>query len=236
MNTTDYTPRLLGVAFLGVVLTSLASGASTDAAMGSGSVSDILVHVSDNAGAMRFGVLAGMLNAVGILILGALLYTVLSGYGRTMALVALLCWVGESFFYALNQVAATGLIGLGADFARAGTPDSSVYQSLGGFLSHDVYHLGGVILMFFYCAGGLLWYYLLFTSRVVPRWLSLCGLAAVAVGLVGAGAALLGNSLGLLPFIAILPFEVAIGLVLALRGVDGRAASPATLHVPATAA
>jgi hypothetical protein len=234
MNTTDYTPRLLGIAFLGVVLTSLASGASTDLALGSGGVSDILVHVSDNAGVMRFGVLAGLVNAVGILILATLLYAVLGGHGRTMALVALLCWVGESLFYALNQVAAAGLLGLGTEFMSAGTPASSFYQSLGGFL-HDAYHLGGVILMFFYCAGGLLWYWLLFKSRLVPRWLSSYGIAAVAVGLVGAGAALLGNNLGLLPFIAILPFEVVIGLVLLLRGIHAPATSAPALLIPETA-
>jgi len=214
------TPRYLGAAFLGVVLTSLASGVATDKAMGSGSVSSILQSVAGNADAMHFGILAGLLNAVGILILASLLYSVLQGHGRTIAMVALLCWVGEAFFYTLNEVASTGLLRLGTDFVKAGSPDGSFYQTLGGFLYNDVYKLGGVILMFFYCAGGLAWYYLLYKSRFVPGWLSLYGLAAVAVGIVGASVGLLGNSAGLLPFIAILPFEVIVGFVLTLRGIS----------------
>ena len=214
------TPRYLGAAFLGVVLTSLASGVATDKAMGSGSVSSILQSVAGNADAMLFGILAGLLNAVGILILASLLYSVLQGQGRTIAMVALLCWVGEAFFYTLNEVASTGLLRLGTDFVKAGSPDGSFYQTLGGFLYNDVYKLGGVILMFFYCAGGLAWYYLLYKSRFVPGWLSLYGLAAVAVGIVGASVGLLGNSAGLLPFIAILPFEVIVGFVLTLRGIS----------------
>jgi Domain of unknown function (DUF4386) len=221
------TPRYLGAAFLGVVLTSLASGVATDKALGTGSVSSILQNVAGSADAMHFGILVGLLNAVGILILAALLYAVLEGQGRTLAIVALLCWVGESFFYTINQVASTGLVRLGTDFVKAGSPDGSFYQTLGGFLYNDVYKLGGVILMFFYCAGGLAWYYLLYKSRFVPRWLSLYGLAAVAVGLVGASVELLGNNVGMVPFIALLPFEVIVGLLLMLRGVSEPSASAA---------
>lgn len=229
MNPNAKTPRYLGAAFLGVVLTSLVSGVATSAATGSGGVSSILLSVSNNAGTMRIAVLAGMLNAAGILILATLLYVVLRGQGRTLALVALLCWVGESFFYALNQVAATGLITLGTDFTKAGMPDNSFYQTLGTFLYHDVYRLGGNILMFFYCAGGVLFYYLFFKARFVPRWLSGYGLAAVSLGLVGAGAQLLGNDLGMLPYIAIAPFELIIGFLLLFRGIHRWSPVPASL-------
>jgi hypothetical protein len=227
MSAQGKTPRYLGAAFLGVVLTSLVSGVATDQALGTGNVSAILQHVAGNAGAMHFAILAGLLNAVGILILAALLYAVLEGQGRTLAIVGVACWIGEAFFYTLNQVASTGLIRLGTDFVNAGSPDGSFYQTLGGFLYNDVYKLGGVILMFFYCAGGLAWYYLLYKSRFVPSWLSVYGLAAVAVGLVGATVGLLGSNAGLLPFIAILPFELVIGFLLMLRGVSEPAASAA---------
>ena len=227
MSAQGRTPRYLGAAFLGVVLTSLVSGVATDQATGTGDVSSILQHVAGNTGAMHFAILAGLLNAVGILILAALLFAVLEGQGRTLAIVGVACWIGESFFYTLNQVASAGLIRLGTDFVNAGSPNGSFYQTLGGFLYSDVYKLGGVILMFFYCAGGLAWYYLLYKSRFVPWWLSLYGLAAVAVGLVGATVGLLGSNAGLLPFIAILPFELVIGFLLMLRGVREPSASAA---------
>jgi hypothetical protein len=228
MSGESRTPRYLGAAFLAVVLTSLVSGLATDTALGTGSASAILQHVAGNAGAMHVGILAGLLNAVGILILAALLFAVLEGQGRTIAIAALACWVGEAFFYTLNQVASAGLIRLGTDFVNAGSPAGSFYETLGSFLYNDVYKLGGVILMFFYCVGGLLWYYLLYKSRYVPRWLSVYGLAAVAVGLVGASVELLlGNNVGILPFIAILPFEILIGFLLLLRGVRGPAGAAA---------
>ncbi len=226
MSAEGNTPRYLGAAFLGVVLTSLVSGVATDKAMGGGDVSSILQGAGANADLLRFGIVAGLCNAVGILILAGLLFAVLEGQGRTLAIVALGCWAGEAMFYTLNQFASAGLIRLGTDFVNAGSPQNSFYQTLGGFLYNDVYGLGGIILMFFYCAGGLLWYSLFYKSLYVPRWLSIYGLAAVAVGLAGATAGLLGNDLAMLPFIAILPFELIIGFLLLLRGIPKLAAAP----------
>jgi hypothetical protein len=47
----------------------------------------------------------------------------------------------------------------------------------------------------------------------------------VAVGLVGASVELLGNNVGMVPFIALLPFEVIVGFLLMLRGVSEPSAS-----------
>ena len=80
--------------------------------------------------------------------------------------------------------------------------------------------------MFFYCAGGLLFYYLFFASRLVPRWISAYGLIAVTIGMIGASIELLGHRLGLVPYIAIGPFEIIIGLYLLTRGVTMRVARP----------
>lgn len=222
MNARDNTPRYLGAAFLMVVLTSLVSGAATDSATGSGAIAQILAKVADHTALLHFATLAGMLNAVGILILAALLYVVLHGHGKVMAIAAALCWAGESFFYALNQAASTALIHVASDFQRTGGvsgPNATLDQSLGQFLFADLYRLGGTILMFFYCAGGLLFYYLFFTSRFVPRWISAYGLIAVSTGIVGASMEMLGHRLGLVAYIAILPFELVIGVYLLTRGI-----------------
>ena len=229
MNAKDNTPRYLGVAFLAVVLTSLASGAATDSATGSGAIDEVLAKIAGSAGLLHVANLAGLLNAVGILVLAGLLYAVLHTHGRVMALIAVLCWTGESFFYALNQMASNALAQVASDFQRSGGvsgPDAVPYRSLGQFLYTDVVQRGGTILMFFYCAGGLLFYYLFFTSRLVPRWISGYGLIAVTIGIAGASIELLGHSLGLLPYIAIGPFEIIIGVYLLARNVAIESSAP----------
>jgi hypothetical protein len=227
---TDTMPRSVGAAFLVVVLTSLVSGVATSSATGSGAISDVLTTVAGNTGLVHVGNLVGLLNAVGILILATLLYALLQGQSRVMAGIGVLCWVGEAFFYALSQVASAGLARVASDFQGSGGvsgPDALHYQSFGAFLFTDGYHLGGTILMFFYCAGGLLFYYLLFRSRFVPRWISGYGLVVVAVGIVGASIELLGHRLGLGPYVAILPFELVVGYYLLTRGVRTGSNAPA---------
>ncbi len=222
MNAKDHTPRYLGAAFLVVVLTSLVSGAATDSATGSGATAQVLAKVAGNAGLLHVANLAGLLNAVGILVLAGLLHTVLNGQGKAIAMAAALCWAGESFFYALNQIASSALIHVASDFQRTGGvngPNATLDQSLGQLLYADLYHLGGTILMFFYCAGGLLFYSLFFKSRFVPRWISAYGLIAVTVGIVGASIEMLGHRAGLVPYIAILPFELIIGVYLLTTGI-----------------
>ena len=230
MNARDNTSRHLGAAFLVVILTSLVSGAATDSATGSGATAEVLAKVAGNASLLHFASLAGLINAVGILVLAALLYVVLNGQGKALAFAAALCWAGESFFYALNQITSTALIHVASDFQSSGGasgPNATLDQSLGHLLFADLYRLGGTILMFFYCAGGLLFYYLFFKSRFVPRWISAYGLIAVTIGIVGASIEMLGHRLGLVPYIAILPFELIIGVYLLTRGIRTAANPPA---------
>lgn len=124
----------------------------------------------------------------------------------------------------------SGLTRVASGFQSSGGvsgPDATLYQSLGQFLFTDVYQRGGTILMFFYCAGELPFYYLFFTSRLVPRWISAYGLIAVTIGIAGASIELLGHRLGLLLYIAIGPFEIIIDLYLLTRGIKIGSNTPA---------
>jgi len=225
MSSNERAPRLLGAAFLGVVLTSLSSGVLFMSATGSGSVSQILTHVADNVTLARLSIVAGMANSVGIVVLAALLYVVLARYSKVLAIIALACWLGEAMFYALQQIGVSGLIPLGQDFVKAGSPDSSYFQTIGDFLFNGLYGFGGTVLMFFYCVGGLAWYGLFFRSRSIPRAIPAFGLVAVSVGLIGTVLGLLGNDVPMLAYLPILPFELSIGTWLLLKG---------TRHDPAT--
>jgi len=218
LGTNESAPRYLGAAFLGVVLTSLVSGVLNSSATGSGSVSQVLAHVADNVSVTRLSILVGMANSVGIVVLAALLYIVLGRQSKVIALVALGCWLGEAVFYAAAQVGATGLIPLSQDFVKAGAPDPSSFQTVGEFLYHGIYKLGVTVHMFFYCVGGLGWYYLFYRSRSIPRAIPAFGLAAASAGLLGSVLGLLGNDVPIVAYLPLLPFELTIGTWLLLRG------------------
>lgn len=232
----QYAPRLLGATFLLVIVTSLVSGLLIAAGFGSGSsvigtesVSRILLDTSKNLTTVRIGVVGDLVTSAGIIALAALLYIVLRGQSRVLATIALGWWLAEALMMATSRIGALALTFLASDFANAGAPAHSFYQSLGALLYNAMYVRGYTAHMFFYCLGGLLWYYLFYRSRYVPRALSLFGIVAVAVGLVGIVSEFFNTDVPTLVYIPIGLFELVIGTWLLLRGIhtESAEASPA---------
>ena len=120
----------------------------------------------------------------------------------------------------LSKFGASALIPLSQEFVQAGAPDHSYYQTPGEVLYNGVVvHLGQTTELLFYCFGATLWYYLFYKSRYVPRVISLFGLTAVSVALVGLAFQFLGLDVSIFVFLPILPFELTIGAWLMLRGI-----------------
>lgn len=218
MVATDRAPRLLGAMFLVVVATSLVSGLLLSTATGTGDTAQILPSVASHVSILQVSLIGNLLTSVGVIALAALLYIVLRGVDRTIALVAFGCWMVEAIVLAVSTVGQAALIPL----SQSPAPDTS----LAAFLYNGVVvGLGQTIHMFFYCVGGLGWYYLFFSSRYIPRVISLYGLVAVAIALVGIIAQIVGNSVPIFVFLPILPFELAIGGWLVWKGVDVKPAT-----------
>ncbi len=213
-------PKLLGATFLIVIVTTFVSSLVTSVG-GTGNISDVMVNISDDVPLVRLGIIGGMANSTAIVVLAVLLYVVLSTQNKTIATVALGFWLIEAAFYAIMQLGALALVPLSEDFVASGLPTDSFHQSMGGFLYNDIYQTGMTIHMWFYCMGGILWYYMFLTSRFVPRVISAFGIFSVAVGIVGLLAELAGADAEMIFFILILPFELAIGFWLVVKGIEG---------------
>ena len=67
------------------------------------------------------------------------------------------------------------LLTLSREFVEAGAPDASCFQTSGALL-FAVHDWSSVVENFPYCLGALIFYYLLYRSKLIPRWLSGWGL------------------------------------------------------------
>ncbi len=220
MISEENAPRLLGAMFLIVIVTS-AFGGMQSSVTGTGAISDILVGVSNKPTQMQWTALGNLVNSLGIVALAVLLYTVLKRQNRILALVALGWWLAEAVFCAISQIGAFALVPLSFEFVKAGAPANSYYQSLGGFLYQGIAKTAYTFHMVFYCAGGIIWYSLLFKSRYVPSPISLFGVAAVCVSLVGMVFELFGRFVPIFVSLPIGLFELVIGVWLLVRGIPG---------------
>ena len=218
MNSEKNTSRLLGAAFLLVFATSIVSGLLRESVVGTGSISDVLVNISSNLAAWRISTVVELATSVGIVVLATLLYVVLKKQNKIIALVALGWWLAEAITLAVSKLGALALIPLSVEFVEAGMPASSTYQTLGSFFYHVLDRQGNDIHMLFYCLGGILWFYLFYRSRAIPRVISALGIAIESVALIGMVLLLFGASASMIVFYPIILLELAVGLWLLIKG------------------
>jgi hypothetical protein len=215
------TVRLLGAAFLIVFVASMFSGSLLTSAIGSGSISDILVSVSDDLTLMRISILVELVTSIGIVVLAVLLYIVFNKQNKIIASVALGWWLAEAIILAVSKIGAYALIPLSQEYVKAGAPQSSYFQTLGDFLYYGVDRQGWTMHMLFFCLGGILWYSLFHRSRYIPRVLSAWGVAAVSLVLINVLVVLYDRDVELI-MIMLAPyllFEALIGPWLMIKGI-----------------
>ena len=184
MTTDMNTVRLLGAAQLMVIIGALITDLLLASAVGSGSISDMLVNISKNLNRMRFSNLAALGLSLAIVVMGVLYYVVFYKEYAIIALVALGCFLVAAIASALSKIGANALIPVSQNFVEAGTPESSYFQTLGDFLYYGVDRRGYDIQMLFTAFGFLLVNYLFYISGYIPRAISIWGIVAICLLLI----------------------------------------------------
>lgn len=217
MNTDRPLGRYLGIAFL-VVFTGSALSEALSRSVFDGSTADTLRRIGEDPTQMRWSTMIELcITSVGIVVLAILLYAVLRKQNPLLALVALGWWLAEAITLAISTVGAFLLVPLGEAYVEADPSALPHLLALGDTLL-DFDRFAWEVHNVFFALGGVLWYYLMYQSRLVPRWLSIWGLLAVPLVLISSLLLLaadvdlffLGFPTGLL--------EVVLGIWLVVRG------------------
>lgn len=216
--------RLLGAAFLLQAVASALSGLLAPVNMLAlsvpGNIADMMTTIANNAWRMQASLLAEMITAVGIIMLGSLLYLILQKQNRAMALVALGLYLIEVALLAASRIPAFALLRVSQESIMVGP--SANLQTL-GTLFYESQSFGYTLHMLLFTLGATLFYYLLFKSGYVPRALAMLGLIAAPLALVGTLLMLFGYDVPLFVFLPNLPFELGIGLWLLIKGIPNGA-------------
>ena len=216
MNSDDHVPRILGIAFLLQAVTSLVSGVVLKVALiVPGSISESMIRIANHPWLMRANIIGEMMTAVGVIFLGAVLFLTLRKQSEIMALVGLGFYILEAALLAASRIAALSLLLISQEYATAGHP--SDFQTAGNLALASM-NSGYQLLMLPFCLGAILFYYLFYKSAIIPRALSLWGLAAVSLALIGTVSALAGHELSFAVYLPYLPFEFAVGIWILVRG------------------
>ena len=218
MNSVGKTSRVLGSAFLLQFITSFSSGAFLRQAWEvPGNIGATMLKIAAHPWLMRFNILIDMLTALGIIFLGAILFITLRKQNEEIALVALGFYLLEAALLAISRMAAFSLIGISQEYVAAGT--QPYWLSLGNLALGSMDFVGSTLHMLVFCLGGILFYYLLYQSRMVPGALSLWGLLAILPMLVGTLTQIFGYTIPFIFYVPYVPFELAIAIWILVKGV-----------------
>ena len=186
MNADMNTVRLLGAAQVMVIVCFFITEGLFASVVGSGSISDILVNISQNLNRVRISNLVSLGQTLVIIVMGVLYYVVFYKEYKIIALLALGCFFVAAITFTVSKIGTNALIPISQQFVEAGAPEASYFQTLGDFLYNSVDKRGYEIYGLFNVLGFLLTSYLLFISRSIPRAISIWGLVALFLALIAA--------------------------------------------------
>ena len=222
MNSDKNTPRLLGLMFVVVIVLSFLSGTiltplNYKMTGPPDNISETMINFSDNPAIVQMSIVGFLIEAVAIVLLTVLLYTTLKKQNKIIARWAFGLWIIEAVAIAVREINAFSLLYTGQEFVKAGAPDSSYFQTIGS-LFYELMHFSYDVQMVFYCVGGILFYYLFLKSKYVPKVIPISGIIVASLGFIGELFAIFGYDVPIYVFIPILPFELAIGVWLMVKG------------------
>ena len=145
---------------------------------------DYLVEISVNKNRIISGVLVQLIMAFATASIAIWLYPVLKKYHEALALGAASFRIIEGVFQIVSAVSLLALLTLSQDFVKAGAPDSSHFQTLGGLLLAGRDWVGQVATILPWILGALMYYYVFYQTKLVPRWLSVWGLVGSVLAIV----------------------------------------------------
>ena len=175
--------RPLGLAFFLQAVTSLASGAWLfNPFVDPGDIRNTMLNLANHAAFVRAGIVGDILTALGIIFLAATLFAAVGRQNKAMALVALGLYIFEAGILVVSKFAVFVLLNISQEYAAAG---ASTWEALGSLALETADFIYRVHIIPF-GLGAAIFYYLLYKSRIVPKWLSLWGLTTVPFVLIGA--------------------------------------------------
>jgi len=215
MSSAQNTSNILGAVFLMQATTSLVSGVILMGLLAPANMNDILFNIANHAWLMRANIFGEMITALGVIFLGAMLFVVLRKHNEKMALVALGFYILEAVLLAVSRIQAFSLVGISQEYVIQGR--LNYLQSMGtvALASMD---FGYKLLMFPFCLGAILFYYLFYESRMIPRWLSLWGLVAVCILLIATFFSVAGYNVPFFVYVPYIPFEFVVGAWILAKG------------------
>jgi hypothetical protein len=146
---------------------------------------DYLTKIAANENQVIIGALLLLIMAFACAGIAIWLYPVLKKQNQALALGAVGFRIIENVLVIVSAIWLLSLVPLSQEYVKAGAPDASYFQTLGTLLLGARDSISNIALIPF-CIGALMYYYVFYQSKLIPRWLSGWGLIAIMMNLASA--------------------------------------------------
>ena len=219
LNSEKTTARSVGafilISYLGLIVSAIILGPILDAP-------DYLANIYPNAAQLRIGVIVELANAVAVLGIAVMMYPLLKQHKEGLALGYVGLRIIEAVIATVGSISRLTLIEISHEYIQAGAPADSYFETL-ATLALAQYHWAYEALTVFFVLGALIFYYLLYRTELIPRFISVWGLIAViSLIILNVFAPWLGV-LGIVLALPIVSNEIFLAIWLIVKGFNSSA-------------
>lgn len=155
----------------GIICASIIKPILTDA--------NYLVNISANENRLILGAFFQFVMGVACAGIAISLYPILKKYSQSLAIGAVGFRIIEGLLAILCSVGIILLLTLSKEFVKLGASDLSYFQTLGKLIISGRDWIGNVAMLISWCIGALMYYYVFYIAKLVPKWLSIWGIVGV---------------------------------------------------------
>ena len=225
MNTNRRTAILVGALFLISYVGVFAGYALLEPVI---DAPDYLSQIHLNKSLVMGGVLLELVNGIAVLGVAVILYPLLKKYHEGIALGYVAFRVLECGMQVAMDMGPLSLLTLSQKYIERGAQDTLQFETLGALYLAER-DAAALMLMIFFVAGALLFYYLLYRSKLVPRFISIWGVIALVLIVTMNILDLQNMSFGMLLALPIIGNEIFLAIWLIVKGFN----PSATASMPA---
>lgn len=170
MNSEKKTARNVGILFILAIVSSLMSGIFLE----STKAPDYLSAISANEDNVLIGVLLLLTLTASVVSIPILMFPIFKKHNESLAHGYIGARIFEGISDSILAISMLLLFILSREVVKPGAPDASYFQASGGIIL-ALFDWIGVLENIPYCIGSMIFFYLLYQSKLVPRWLSVWG-------------------------------------------------------------
>jgi len=209
--------RIAGFTFLFYIAVAFPSMVLFNRATSGEGLAAKLAGIAQHAPDLRLAVVLSLGGCFSALVLAVTLYAITRNEDPDLAMLGLMCRVGEGLIGAASIPATVALLQL-ATATGPQAPDSAATQALAAFVLEQT----PLVSALFFAVGSTLFAWLLLRGRMIPvplAWIGVVGSALLVVGLPLQLAGFLAGPVTQLMWIPVAVFELTLGPWLLIKGV-----------------